>query len=199
MSDALNTLLVFLNALLVLITGFYAWATFRMLKANERALAAAENQSEALVRPYISPVLYLVPGTNIFALRIDNSGRTAARNLTLTLDRDFFRLGSNTQEENIKNFNAFSQPIQSFAPGARIDVWLAQGPHLFGQETAQDRTPQVFSIRAKYEFADKSVTEDTTIDFRPYLMTDLPRDALVQELKDIKRAIEGIREYLPKL
>ena len=100
MSDALNTLLVLLNALLVLITSFYAWATFRILKANEGVLAAAKDQSEALTRPYVSPVLYLVPGTNIFALRIENSGRTAARNLTLTLDRDFFRFGKKKSGQN---------------------------------------------------------------------------------------------------
>lgn len=199
MNNLFNALLVVLNGLLVMITAFYAWATFRILKANEGVLTAARDQSEALSRPYVSPILYLVPGTDIFALRIENSGHTEARNLTLTLDRDFFRFGKREPGKNAKDLNVFSQPIQSFGPGARIDVWLAQGPHLFGGDADPDRTPLAFSVRATYEFAGKSVTEDTTIDFRPYLMTDLPRDPLVQELKEIKRAIDDLKDRLPRL
>ena len=198
LSDLFNALLVVLNGVLVMITAFYAWATFRILKANEGVLKATRDQSESLSRPYVSPILYLVPGTNIFALRIENSGHTEARNLTLTLDRDFFRFGKQEPGQNAKNLNAFSQPIQSFGPGARIDVWLAQGPHLFGGDADANRTPLVFSIRATYEYSGRSVTEDTTIDFRPYLMTDLPREPLVQELKDIKRAIDDLKDRLPR-
>lgn len=199
MPDPFNTLLVVLNGLLVTITAFYAWSTFRILKANEGVLAAAQAQAEALSRPYISPVLYLVPGTNIFALRIENSGRTAARNLTLTLDRNFFTFGKREHGLNVKDLNAFSQPIQSFGPGARIDVWLAQGPHLFAEGADAEITPQLFSIRAYYEYSGKSVTEETTIDFRPYLMTDPPREPLAQELKDTKQAIDELKNRLPKL
>lgn len=198
MNDFTNVLLVVLNGLLVIITAFYAWATFRILKANEGVLNAAREQSESLSRPYVSLILYLVPGTTIFALRIENTGHTEARNLTLTLDRDFFQLGDKNSKRNLRNVNAFSQPIQSFGPGARIDFWLAQGQHLFGVDAEPDTTPLQFSIRATYEYSGKSVVEDTTIDFRPYLMADLPREPLVNELESIKRAIEELKNHLAR-
>jgi hypothetical protein len=197
MTDTLNMLLVVLNGLLVIITAFYAWATYLILRANQGVLASAEAQTEALSRPYINAILYLVSGTNIFALRIENTGRTAAQNVTLTLDRDFFAFGEEIEEKNLKNLNAFSQPIQSFGPGARIDFWLGQGAHLCDGDAKAKVTPQVFSIRATYEYFGKSVTEDTTIDFQPYLMNDIPREPLVQEMKDIKKAIDELKNRIP--
>lgn len=105
-----NTILVLLNGLLVVVTAFYAWATFRILKANEGVLSMMEQQTERLTRPYVQPVLYMVPGTNIFALRIENCGRTAATNLRLSLDRDFFVFADSRPERNLRSFNAFSHP-----------------------------------------------------------------------------------------
>lgn len=198
MPDA-NTLLVVLNGLLVVVTAFYAWATFRILKANEGVVSIMKQQTESLTRPYIHPVLYLVPGTNIFALRIENTGRTAATNLRLSLDRDFFAFAENRPERNVRSFNAFSQAIASFGPGARIDVWLGQGTHFFGDGAKSNLTPPIFTVQAVYEFGPKSVMEETMIDFRPYLMTDLPRQPLAEELKDIKRVLEDLPRKLGKL
>ncbi len=194
-----NTLLVALNGLLVVVTGFYAWATFRILRANEGVVSIMRQQTESLTRPYIHSVLYVVPGTNIFALRIENTGRTAAINLRLSLDRDFYPFAENRPERNLRSFNAFSRPIPSFGPGARIDVWLGQGPHFFGDGAKQNLTPETFTVEAAYEFGGKAVTESTIIDFRPYLMTDLPRQPLAQELNDIKRVLEDLPRKLGKL
>lgn len=193
-----NTLLVILNGLLAVITGFYAWATFRILKANEGVLSVMEQQTEKLTRPYVQLILYMVPGTNIFALRIENTGRTAAIKLRLSVDRDFFRFADSRPERNLRSLNAFSHPIASFGPGARIDVWLAQGPHLFGENPKENLTPVTFMVEAAYEFGNKSVIEETTIDFRPYLMTDIPREPLAQELKDIKSALEDLPQKIRK-
>lgn len=41
-----------LTLVLVAITGFYAWATLRILKANEASVAAMRDQQEAEQRPY---------------------------------------------------------------------------------------------------------------------------------------------------
>ena len=43
-----------LTAILVLITGFYAYVTFRILKANEKVVAEMGNQTESINRPYIN-------------------------------------------------------------------------------------------------------------------------------------------------
>lgn len=39
-----------LTSVLVLITGFYAWATYRLLKANERAVSAMRKQTAEFIR-----------------------------------------------------------------------------------------------------------------------------------------------------
>lgn len=187
-----------LTLVLVLITAFYAWVTFQILKANEGVLSFMKQQTEELTRPYVHLVLYLVPATDIFALRIENSGRTAAANVRLTLDHDFHTFGDMQPERNMKSFNVFSQPITNFGPGARIDLWLAQGSHLFGEEAGSKFTPLTFAINATYEFGGKSVTEMTTIDFHPYLTTDTPQVPLSKELKDIKRAIEDLTRKIEK-
>jgi hypothetical protein len=45
----MNTLEILTSAL-VLITGFYAWATYRILKANERAVSAMRKQTAEFIR-----------------------------------------------------------------------------------------------------------------------------------------------------
>ena len=40
-----------LTGVLVVITGFYAMATFQILRANQQAVAVVKEQTEALERP----------------------------------------------------------------------------------------------------------------------------------------------------
>ncbi len=68
-------MIAFLTGLLVLITGFYAWATYRILKANELVVEAMREQSEATYRPYVTAGVYLEPDNPIFYLRIANTGK----------------------------------------------------------------------------------------------------------------------------
>ena len=42
-----------LTLALVVITGLYAWATFRILRANEAVVAAMKEQTETQLRPYL--------------------------------------------------------------------------------------------------------------------------------------------------
>ena len=49
-----------LTTLLVVITGFYAWATCRILRANEQVVSVMQEQSEAINRPYIAVSTFLV-------------------------------------------------------------------------------------------------------------------------------------------
>ena len=102
-----------LTALLVVITGFYAWVTFRILRANEAVVQAMRDQLEAQSRPYVHPSLFVVPGTNIFGLRVKNTSKTAASNLRLSIDKDFFLLAKKEDAQNLRKMNAFSKPIAS--------------------------------------------------------------------------------------
>jgi len=179
-----------LTALLVVITGIYAWFTFRILKANERIVERMHEQQESMYRPYvsISPVVY--PENPIAFLKIQNTGLTAANNLRLTLDKDFFQFGDKKEERNLKSHSAFKDQISSLVPGAEIYFYLAQSFVIFGKKGGEDLTPTVFSITAEYEYLGKKVSENTVIDLCPYLGAANPHDPLVRQLKDIKEVIE---------
>lgn len=107
-----------LTLALVIITGFYAWATFRILRANESVVIAMQSQTEALLRPYV--VVYVTPrpriGTTLVLIEINNKGRSPATGLRLTLDKDFFSHAKPLQENNIAKSFAFSHTIESLAP-----------------------------------------------------------------------------------
>ena len=82
-----------LTGLSVVITGFYAWVTYKIMTVNERTLSAMQQQAEAVTRPYLTINVFSEPNSVVFYLRIANTGRTGARNVRLTLDRDFYQYG----------------------------------------------------------------------------------------------------------
>ena len=180
-----------LTALLVLITGVYAYLTHRMAKASEASVEAVRLQSESMLRPYISVSPFIRPQALFLYLRIANTGRTGAQNLRLTLDRDFFKWGdANRAENNIRTLNAFSLPIDSFPPGAELIIALGQGWVLFGENANPTITPLQLNITATYEFFGKTVEEVNRIDLRPYLSTEGEHDPIVEELERIRKALE---------
>jgi hypothetical protein len=188
-----------LTGLLVLITGFYAWATFRILRANEKVVTVMNKQSDALTRPYIDIRSFIIPDNITIFLEIKNSGKTAANNLRLELDRDFYQWGEKKDDSNLANLTAFKQVIQCFPPNTVLTFYLGHGPSLFGERSDPTTTPRVFSIRASYSYADKVVQETTTIDLNKYLNTALPPDATVSELKKIREEIGKLDNTIQKL
>lgn len=187
-----------LTATLVLITAFYAWATFKILHANERVVEVMHEQAIAASRPYVvvAPVLEL--DNPIFYLRISNLGRTAATNLRLTIDKSFHKFGEDSKERDLATFTAFNQPIDSFPPGAAITFSLAQGFKIFEGGVENPKLPHTFSVTAEYEFADKRVREVNRIDLRPYLSADIPQDAYMRKLKEISESLKKIAAYVEK-
>jgi hypothetical protein len=180
-----------LTGILVLITATYAYLTLRMAKASESSVEAVKQQSEATLRPYISVSPFIRPQAPFLYLRVANTGRTGAQNLRLTLDRDFFQWGeAGRPDNNLRNQNAFSLPIDSFPPGAELLFALGQGWVLFGEKANPPATPVQFNITATYEFFGKKVEEVNSIDLRPYLGTEGEHDPLVEELERIRKVLE---------
>ena len=178
-----------LTFFLVIITGFYAWVTFKILKANEGVLREMMDQRVAIYRPYvsISPVVY--PDNPIFFLKVKNTGLTAANWLKLSIDKDFYRFGDKSQK-NLGEISAFNDIIHSFVPGAEMFFYLAQGFVIFGEKGSEDITPTKFTVTAQYEFSGQTVSERTIIDLRPYLDSAIPHDPVVKKLDDIKQVLE---------
>lgn len=183
-----------LTLLLVLITGFYAWVTHRILKANELAVAAVKEQNEAISRPYVEAKLGLVEGFPIYVLTIRNLGKTTARNMKFSLDGDFVTsLGA---DKKLSEYPAFNQVIESFAPNAELNFWLGTGSDVHTNRGEISDTIEGFRITVNYEYADKHISETTTIDFRPYLYTDYPRNDIAQRLKALTEEVKKIGKKL---
>lgn len=189
MSISMNELL---TAILVIVTGFYAWATFRILKANERIVDVMKKQNDALIRPYITINTSVHPRHPLIYLKIINTGKTAAENLRLEIDRPFYQFGEGREENNIANFPAFQKPIDCFPPGTSLCFDLAQGFIIFGKDANPNVTPTKFSIKAIYSYTEKTVEEVTNIDLQPYLNSRSEPDSLIEELEKIQKAIAGL-------
>jgi len=180
-----------LTGILVLITGIYAYLTYRMAVASEESSKAVLAQTEALTRPYLTISPFVRPHTNILYLRILNSGRSAADNVRLTLDRDFFQFGNDNQpSSNLRSVTAFSEVIDSMPPGFELLFALAQGPSLFGEDANPNVAPTQFTVTASYGFSDKHVSEVTRVDLRPYSWSEGERSPIVEELERMRRVLE---------
>ena len=184
-----------LTAALVIITGFYAWATFKILRANEKVVEAMHSQAIATVRPYVVVGPSLEVDNPIFYLRVSNLGRSAATNLRLSIDKSFFMFGEN---RDLAGLSVFNQAIDSFPPGAEITFALAQGFKVFEGDAENPKLPHTFSVTAAYEFADRKVEEVNRIDLRPYLGAGIPQDAYVRKLKEISESLKTVARYVDK-
>jgi hypothetical protein len=181
----------YLTAILVFITAIYAYLTHRMAKSAEESVDAMNQQTMALSRPYVAIQPFIRPHTPILYLRIKNSGRTAAMNLELSIDRDFYQFGETNQNgKNLKNLSAFTVPIDSFPPEMELLFALGQGWVLFGEDGNTTAMPTQFAVTAKYAFSGIEVSETTHIDLRPYLGSEGERDPLVEEVEKVRKVLE---------
>jgi len=184
------TTIDWLTLALVFITSFYAWATFRILRANEGVVAAMREQTEAQLRPNI--VISVAPrtGTTLLCLTVKNTGRSPAINLRMKLDRDFFMNGEKREGNNVAALPAFTSPIESLAPESQLIFLLGVGGTIFGSQNDPSICPTVFSIQASYQFGAREYTEKSTIDIRPMLDSTFEQDPVAEELKRLRESLE---------
>lgn len=180
-----------LTATLVVITGIYAYLTYRMAKSSEASVEAMREQAEAFLRPYITVAPFVRPHTPFLYLRVKNTGQIGAQSLRLTLDRDFYQFGEKQKpDKNLRELSAFSTPIDSFPAGTELIFALGQGWVLFGESADPEVSPVQFCITAAYEFLGKRVEEHTRIDLRPFIGSEGERDPFVEELERIRKIME---------
>jgi hypothetical protein len=164
------------------------------MKANHQVVDEMREARDAERRPYLTINVFHIPKNPVFYLRIANTGRTGASNVTLTLDKDFYQYGQPGQP-NLRDSVAFQEPIEQLPPGAELVFGLAQG-FVVLDAANENVTPPVFSVRARYSFGEKTFSENTTIDLRPYRDGMLPASAETEELKRIREQLEQIAAAL---
>jgi hypothetical protein len=188
-----------LTLALVVITAFYAWATLKILRANEAMVSTMRDQQNAAMRPYITVTTSLRTGTQLFYLSIKNEGKTAALGLKLELDKNFYQLGEKREDRNIAKSAAFTRPIDSLPPGCQLLFLLGNGPTLYGGSKGEDISPLQFQVTATYMAGSQSVTETSIVDLRPYINTDVPHDPVVEELGKLRETLEKLSRSVENL
>jgi hypothetical protein len=178
----------YLTAILIFITTIYVYLTHKMDKATESSVQAINEQSDALQRPYIVVEPFVRPNTHFLYLRIKNTGKTSAQNLTLNIDRNFYQFAE--KSKNFKDFDAFNTTIDSLPPNAELLFALAKGWVILANDADQQMTPKQFEILAEYKYQNKSVSENHKIDLRPYSASEGAKDPIVEELEKIRKALE---------
>lgn len=179
------------NASLALITGLYAFFTFRILKANQRVADEMALQRRDILRPIIS-VGPQVDEYLVVSVLIRNSGSSPATNLKLSMDSDFYSFAEYSEGNNLRSISAFNNPISAFAAGAELRFDLAQGFNLDKSKDGKPLTPMQFKISAQYEFGHDKFDEHFHIDLRPYMRSTVRRSKLIDELEKARKALEAI-------
>jgi hypothetical protein len=184
-----------LTFLLVIITGIYAYLTFRILQANRASVSLMASQIEASTRPHVTLSLER-ERAGFYSFEVSNRGRSAARQLRLTCDpeiRPVSAAGSVVQVGKPTDATGlFRHPITYLAPDQTIRV-------LFGHYSGiRDSYPDLrFKIALAYDGVGQSYSEKVELSLKPTDETShLAEYDVGQELHEIRQAIEKIRDNM---
>lgn len=185
-----------LTAILVVITGWYAWVTYRILQSNQRAVDAVLEQNEALVRPYIVIRPFSTTAA-VYYLSIKNTGKTAAQKLKLKIDRPFYSFDKDSL--NIADAGLFTTGVTSFAPGAQIVYGLGFGGGRFLKDPDPERMPHQFTVTAEYSFGGKRVVDANAVDMNQFTGIILYASPEAKNLEKMRKAMESLASEAKRL
>ena len=178
--------------LLVIITGVYAFLTFRILQANRASLALMSSQIESSTRPYV--VISLSRERAVFySFEVSNLGRSAARRLQLTCDPEIKPVGAAGNVVQVgKPTDAsglFRHPTTYLSPGQTVKV-------LFGHYSGiRASYPSLtFNITLRYDSVGNSYEENAELSLKPTDETShLTEYDVGKELHEIREVLDRIR------
>jgi hypothetical protein len=181
-----------LTLALVVITALYAWATFKILRANQAVVNAMREQTEAQLRPYVVAAAVARTGTTLLLLEIQNTGKSPAEQLRLTLDKNFYPQGERNEAQSLAKLPAFTQVIENLAPGSRLQFMLGVGHTVLGAGVDESLCPKLFTVQASYRFAGRTYSEANTIDLRPLVHSSVIHDPVAEEVGKLRQALEKL-------
>jgi hypothetical protein len=168
-------------------------ATWRIVKATDASVQVMKAQQRAATRPYIEVSAYVRRGATMLMLSVKNTGNSAAQNVVLKLDKDFFYNAQAGDSNNIRNYPLFSQPVASLGPRSELKFNLGTGAKVLNDPKL---CPLLFDIHAEYSFDGETVVETTTIDLTPFVRTVAHQDPAVEQLARIAVSAEKIRALM---
>jgi hypothetical protein len=180
----------FLTTMLVVITGIYAFFTYRILRANESVVGTIREQINSSVRPYV--YFDLVPFSNLIIAKIKNTGITAAYNISVTISPQL-----RTSLQN-RTFDAriTSAVVTLMPPGKEIEEFI-------GSYTGIENQNPSLKYKGKVRYSDvngRDYMEPFEIDLS--IRKDLAyigKPTIPGEIKKISGQLESISKILQEL
>ncbi|AXF86361.1 hypothetical protein DTO96_102115 [Ephemeroptericola cinctiostellae] len=189
-TEQLTLATTIITLVLAVITGIYAWITYKILHVNEVMVLSMKAQQDILIRAYIEVSIYISASNHLMYLTIQNTGKTAATKLKLSIDKDFYKFGDNrTESNNIRGAAAFQNEIDSLPPNSKLSFILGDAASIYKEINnphQENSSPLTFKVSAIYSCGDlEKITEISSIDLRPYINTTIQHDPIVEELRKI--------------
>ena len=180
--------ITYLTAALVAVTSVYVYLTYRMAKASETASRLMKEQSDAITRPYVSISLVKRHNNPHIFLRIENTGQTTARDMTLRFGPEVEGVQNIEEIKKIKGSYLFTKTLASFPPHSPVYFLLGFGSSLSCNKESAANIP--LSVAAKYSYGDQTVNETSWLDVNQYEDSALDTNPIVSALGHIKEVIE---------
>jgi hypothetical protein len=140
---------------LLVVTGIYAWLTFRMVRASE-------SQIRELGRPRI--IVHVSPRESSFlTICIENTGLSTAEKIDIRLNQPVYQYMGYTGQ-NLQEYPAFSETLPSLPPRGLLR--FALGTQYLTADLDRDKHPYYFVATASYEFSGQKITENFEINVK---------------------------------
>jgi hypothetical protein len=193
-ADQINLAIATATVLSVIVSLAVAIVSFKAVQASRASVTVMREQLEATTRPYILVAPVVRPMSTFLQLRIANTGTSSARNLRLSLDKDYYFNAEQAGSGNLRTYSAFVHPIQEFPPEAELLFHLGVGHRIFHS----DLSPLRFIVMATYDYAGKTVEENTTVDLQPYMNAGKPIEPIAERLEAIAAELSHLRQALQR-
>ena len=178
-SGAVNAILV---AILVVITGIYAYQTHRQVRESKA-------YREMATRPFLSVTIELHEiHFNIINFRVENFGGGPARNIRLRPSREF-RAGGDAP---LSKLGLFTNGMTYLGPGRKIESVLGSAIEIY-----QEPKQEPLTVSAEYMgVTDKKFKEEFVIDFAAFENLTWAGTA---PLQTIAKSIEALQKSIGNL
>lgn len=191
-ADSINFAIAVATVLSVVVSLAVAIVTYKTVLASRDAVEVMKAQLESTTRPYVLVVPVVRSMSTFVQLRIANTGGSSAKNLRLSLDKDYFFNAEQSPAKNLKTFAAFTHPIVEFPPHAELLFHLGVGHRILRSELS----PVRFTVTAQYSYSGRDVKEETVIDLQPFGNSGKPIDPIAERLEGIRAEIKELGNVL---
>lgn len=181
-----NTIIASATVASVIVAAVYAGLTYLLARKNGEMVALMKAQHREFIAPHVTLSLG-IKHSIITTVKIRNVGRSAARNVRLSLDRDFYQFAEHQPEKNVRKWPLFQQAMPCLGAGDEIFFMLCQGFNIDKEIGGVNITPSKFSISVVYEFGGVERSENYEVDLGFYFRTQQDRSQELEELEKIQK------------